>query len=97
MDDFTAITAAAVSGLDIAWMPDWLAAQEVEQGRLRYILPQSAGVTFPIAAVWPEARGWRRKFGSPSMRCSPDCRRRSARPEASNKTSHLFAAGLSVT
>ena len=46
---------AAVSGLGIAWIPDWLAAQEVEQGRLRCILPQSASVTFAISAVWPEA------------------------------------------
>ncbi|WP_434639179.1 LysR family transcriptional regulator [Klebsiella sp. I138] len=55
MDDFAAITAAAVSGLGIAWIPDWLAAQEVEQGRLRCILPQSASITFAISAVWPEA------------------------------------------
>lgn len=55
MDDFTAIAAAAVSGLGIAWISDWLAAQEVEQGRLRCILPQSASVTFAISAVWPEA------------------------------------------
>ncbi|HHG8773406.1 TPA: LysR family transcriptional regulator [Raoultella planticola] len=55
MDDFAAMAAAAVNGLGIAWIPDWLAAQEIEQGRLRTILPYSASVIFPVSAVWPEA------------------------------------------
>lgn len=55
MDDFAAIAAAAMSGMGIAWLPDWLVAQEIARGQLLAVLPESASVTFAISAVWPEA------------------------------------------
>lgn len=55
MDDFAAIAAAAMSGMGIAWLPDWLVAQEIARGQLRPILADSASVNFAIHAVWPEA------------------------------------------
>ncbi len=55
MDDFAAIAAAAMSDMGIAWIPDWLVAQEIAQGLLMPVLPDSARVNFAISAVWPEA------------------------------------------
>ncbi|ENZ8430649.1 LysR family transcriptional regulator [Klebsiella aerogenes] len=55
MDDFAAIAAAAKSGLGIAWLPDWLVADELARGELQQILPSSVSGSFAISAVWPEA------------------------------------------
>lgn len=55
MDDFAAIAAAAKSGLGIAWLPDWLVADEIARGELQQILPSSVSGSFAISAVWPEA------------------------------------------
>ncbi len=55
MDDFAAIAVAAKSGLGIAWLPDWLVADELARGELQQILPSSVSGSFAISAVWPEA------------------------------------------
>ena len=49
------IGAAAKSGLGIAWLPDWLVADEIARGELQQILPSSVSGSFAISAVWPEA------------------------------------------
>ncbi|WEF29165.1 LysR substrate-binding domain-containing protein [Klebsiella aerogenes] len=55
MDDFAAIAAAAKRGLGIAWLPDWLIAEEIARGELLPVLPASVSVSFAISAVWPDA------------------------------------------
>lgn len=56
MDQFSMMTQAAISGIGIALLPDYLARIEIAEGRLRPILRQ--GVAGPGAywLVWPQSR-----------------------------------------
>ena len=54
-DDLGTIADAAVAGLGLAWLPDWLAEQPVGSGALVHVLTSVAPLVTDIYAVWPEA------------------------------------------
>ena len=54
-DDLGAIMDAAVAGLGIAWLPDWLTDSGLRSGALLPVLPDTPPMITPIHAVWPSA------------------------------------------
>ncbi|MDO5647886.1 LysR family transcriptional regulator [Paracoccus sp. (in: a-proteobacteria)] len=68
MDQFSMMTQAAISGLGIALLPDYLADTEIAEGRLRPILRRSVPSSGAYWLAWPRAgadgaalsalRGW---------------------------------------
>lgn len=54
--DLQALMSAAIAGLGIAQMPDWLAASAIRDGRLRRILPDVPGAERPVYALGPRTR-----------------------------------------
>ncbi len=55
-DDLGAIMDAAVAGVGLAWLPDWLAHDGLRSGALLPVLPDVPPMIAPIHAVWPAAR-----------------------------------------
>ncbi len=55
VDQFAALTQAAIAGLGVALLPDFLAAEEVRSGRLVTLLNPSAPSSGSYWLVWPEA------------------------------------------
>jgi len=55
-DDLAAIAAAAKDGMGIAWLPDWLIADALRQGRLESLLTQQRPFSFTLNVVWPASR-----------------------------------------
>lgn len=54
-NDLGAIMDAAIAGVGLAWVPDWLAADALRRGALLPVLPRSPPAVSPIHAVWPAA------------------------------------------
>lgn len=55
-DDHEAIVHAAVKGLGVAWVPDWLVRDHMEAGRLQPILTAHSAPPLETYLVWPAAR-----------------------------------------
>ncbi|WP_237154182.1 LysR family transcriptional regulator [Oryzibacter oryziterrae] len=55
-DQFATMTQAAIAGLGVALLPDYLAAPEIADGRLQPILRQSVSGTGAYWLVWPLTR-----------------------------------------
>ena len=55
-DQFAPMTQAAISGLGIALLPDYLAASEIAEGRLVPVLERAVVGVGAYWLVWPEAR-----------------------------------------
>jgi len=55
-DQFAPMTQAAISGLGIALLPDYLAASEIAEGRLLPVLERAVAGVGAYWLVWPEAR-----------------------------------------
>lgn len=56
MDQFSMMIQAAISGLGVALLPDYLARPEIEEGRLMPVLRQGVPGTGSYWLAWPEAR-----------------------------------------
>lgn len=54
-DDLESITAAAVAGFGLTWLPNWLARDRVAAKELVHILPDVEPFETDIFAVWPDA------------------------------------------
>ncbi|MFW2545602.1 LysR family transcriptional regulator [Primorskyibacter sp. 2E107] len=57
MDQFSMMIQAAISGLGVALLPDYLAQIEIADGRLVPVLKQAVPVRGAYWLVWPEERG----------------------------------------
>ena len=55
-DDLEAIADAAAAGAGIAWLPCWLVAGRLRDGRLVRLLPGRPGFAFDVHALWPQGR-----------------------------------------
>lgn len=56
VNDFEMMIDAARAGVGIAWVMDFLAANELREGRLRHVLPEWCSVETPVHAVYPTVR-----------------------------------------
>jgi len=56
MNDGEALTAAAVEGLGMIQLPDYMATAEIQAGRLRTVLDRFQPPPLPISVVYPSAR-----------------------------------------
>ncbi len=56
LDDLQAVADAAIAGVGIAWLPDWLLARYVQSGQLLRVLPDHHAAPMPIHAIWPQRR-----------------------------------------
>ncbi|NBD08302.1 MULTISPECIES: LysR family transcriptional regulator [Corallococcus] len=54
--DTGALLDAALAGMGVAQLPSWLAAEHLQAGALRRVLPMLRGASLPIHAVWPRGR-----------------------------------------
>lgn len=55
LDDLQAIADAAVAGAGLAWLPCWLLAPYVRDGRLELVMGSDAVLGSEIHAVWPQS------------------------------------------
>lgn len=55
-NNMEALLAAAIGGLGVAWMPDFLAAEALADGRLQTLLPDHARQTGQFSLLWPGNR-----------------------------------------
>ncbi len=55
-DQFATVTQAAIAGLGVALLPDFLADTEIREGRLTPVLKRSIAGAGSYWLVWPEAR-----------------------------------------
>ncbi|MFT4266044.1 MAG: LysR substrate-binding domain-containing protein [Xenophilus sp.] len=55
-NNMEAMLGAAVAGLGIAWMPDFLARDALARGELVPVLPEAAREEGQFSAVWPSSR-----------------------------------------
>jgi DNA-binding transcriptional LysR family regulator len=55
-DQFATITQAALHGLGVALLPDYLAEQDLATGRLKALHPEPAEMPGAYYLVWPEAK-----------------------------------------
>lgn len=55
-NDFEIVLSAALSGVGIAWVPEFVCAEEIRKGRLRRVLPDWSSAETPVHAVYPTAR-----------------------------------------
>ena len=53
LNDLQAIKNAALAGAGIAWLPDWLIQNELQEGKLLQVLETMSSIAFPIHLVWP--------------------------------------------
>ncbi|MFX7446377.1 LysR substrate-binding domain-containing protein, partial [Acinetobacter baumannii] len=53
LNDLQAIKNAALAGAGIAWLPDWLIQNELQDGKLVQVLETMSSTAFPIHLVWP--------------------------------------------
>lgn len=56
MDQFSMVIQAAISGLGVALLPDYLARIEISEGRLVPVLAQAVAVRGAYWLVWPEEK-----------------------------------------
>lgn len=54
-DDLGAIMDAAVAGVGLAWLPDWLVDDAFRRGTLVPVLPDMPATIGPVHALWPTA------------------------------------------
>lgn len=54
MDDLQAICDAALAGHGIAWLPCWMAVNDIHQGKLVPLMKQAPDVRFDVHAVWQQ-------------------------------------------
>ncbi len=54
-DDLGAVADAAMAGVGLAWLPDWLARDRVQSGDLVQVLAKAPALVTDIHVVWPEA------------------------------------------
>lgn len=54
LDDIEAIAEAAVAGLGLAWLPEWLVRDRLRSGDLVLVLDRQPGIAFDTFAVWPQ-------------------------------------------
>jgi DNA-binding transcriptional LysR family regulator len=52
-DDLDVMCEAAVAGLGVAWLPEWLTMKYLASGELKALMPTVRSEAFPIQAVWP--------------------------------------------
>jgi DNA-binding transcriptional LysR family regulator len=52
-DDLYAIKEAAIAGLGIAWLPEWMTRKQFALGKLTAVLPDVRSEALPVHAVWP--------------------------------------------
>jgi len=55
LDDLGAILDAAVAGYGLAWLPNWLIAENLQIGALVPLCSRTPALTSDICALWPEA------------------------------------------
>ena len=55
-NNMEAMLGAAVAGLGIAWMPDFLARDALARGELRCVLPDAMTHRGQFSALWPSSR-----------------------------------------
>jgi DNA-binding transcriptional LysR family regulator len=55
-NDTEALLEAALAGLGVAFLPEFVVADALRAGALVRVLEQLRGVPFPIVAVWPDRR-----------------------------------------
>ncbi len=55
LDDLGAILDAAVAGYGLAWLPNWLVAENLRTGSLVPLFGGTPALTTDICALWPEA------------------------------------------
>lgn len=55
-DDLEAIADAAEAGAGVTWLPCWLIADRLRDGRLVRLFPDRPGFTFDVHALWPQGR-----------------------------------------
>ncbi|KCX55829.1 lysR substrate binding domain protein, partial [Acinetobacter baumannii 496487] len=53
LNDLQAIKNAALADAGIAWLPDWLIQNELQDGKLVQVLETMSSTAFPIHLVWP--------------------------------------------
>lgn len=51
-DDLSAIVDAALAGMGIAWVPNWLIRDELQAGKLVRLLPDQPELLYNVHAVW---------------------------------------------
>lgn len=56
-NDFDMVLSAALTGVGIAWVPEFICAEDLRKGKLRRILPEWSSAETPVHAVYPTARG----------------------------------------
>jgi len=56
MDQFSMMIQAAITGLGVALLPDYLARTEIAEGRLQPVFAQAVPIRGAYWLVWPEAR-----------------------------------------
>lgn len=53
LNDMQAIKNAALAGGGIAWLPDWLIQNELNERKLVHVFETVSSIAFPIHLVWP--------------------------------------------
>jgi DNA-binding transcriptional LysR family regulator len=56
VNDLEIMRAAAIDGIGIAWMPEFVCADDIRKRRLRHVLPEWRSTETPLHAVYPTAR-----------------------------------------
>jgi DNA-binding transcriptional LysR family regulator len=56
VNDFEIMGAAARAGVGIAWMPEFMCAEDIRKDRLRHVLPDWCSAEVPLHALYPTAR-----------------------------------------
>lgn len=56
VNDLDIMRAAAIDALGIAWMPEFVCAEDIRARRLRHLLPEWRSAETPVHAVYPTAR-----------------------------------------
>ena len=54
MNDLEVIADAAVAGMGLAWLPEWLIRDQLNQGQLVTVLDEFSGAGMACHAVWPD-------------------------------------------
>lgn len=61
-DDLQGVMDAAVAGMGVAWLPSWLARENLVRGVLWELKTIGASAVFPINALWPRTQHMPRKL-----------------------------------
>jgi DNA-binding transcriptional LysR family regulator len=63
VNDFDIMRAAALAGVGIAWLPEFVCADDIRRRRLRRVLPAWCSAEVPLHAVYPSSRHLAPKVG----------------------------------